>query len=69
MTEEEAREKWCPMARVHGMESAGNRIDHANCIASGCMAWVWDDTEELIGSMTIKHLNASKTSGHCGLVK
>ena len=63
MTEEEAKQKWCPMARVHGMESAGNRIDHANCIASDCMAWVWDG-----GGLSPNKLHDTRY-GHCGLVK
>jgi hypothetical protein len=47
MTEEEARKKWCPQARL-GTEASCNRaptrVDAADpimarCIASECMAW------------------------------
>jgi len=54
MTEEEAKTKWCPMARV--IESANdpsfNRIQYKDkddvevahgsyCIATDCMMWEW----------------------------
>lgn len=48
MTEEQAKTKWCPQARITtGDGSSGNRhilsIDGMNgadrCIASACMAW------------------------------
>lgn len=53
-TEEEAKNKWCPMAQIAaGAESAKN----ANlCDASGCMMWRWEDAP-----MT------SKPTGYCGL--
>jgi hypothetical protein len=51
MTEEEAKTKWCPFARLtfstEGF-AAGNRFDdcawaekRALCIGSDCMAWRW----------------------------
>jgi hypothetical protein len=63
MTEEEAKTKWCPFARLtfstEGF-AAGNRFDdcawaekRALCIGSACMAWRWGDNAE--------------TSGSCGL--
>jgi len=76
MTEEEARTKWCPMARV----TAGNghvsfnrddasmpgylkQAKSANCIASDCMMWV-EDTSTNIST------GASRIcGGHCGLAK
>lgn len=54
MTEEEARLRWCPFARVGGGRDAGmatvNRPhytsdsftkDRTRCYASDCMAWRW----------------------------
>lgn len=60
MTEDEAKTKWCPMARVihfHDNDgpgispAAGNRGAHGQpkpeslCIASDCMMWVATDNE------------------------
>ena len=65
MSEEEARTKWCPMARVstytedNPVESAVNRTDigipyvGSRCIVSECMMWRW--------------YNSQKATGHCGL--
>ncbi len=45
MTEEEARAKWCPMARVVTKEAGYNRFGNgdlslgASCIASDCAMW------------------------------
>lgn len=56
MTEEQAKAKWCPFARVGslgGMRSGWNRPESESfghreriggenhCIASACMAWRW----------------------------
>lgn len=60
MTEDEAKAKWCPLARVWdiGMDRAPvsfNRVeyginrlevpDSALCLGSGCMAWRWTGKE------------------------
>lgn len=37
MTESEAREKWCPMAR--------QRNDNETCLGSNCALWQWDENE------------------------
>lgn len=53
MTEDEAKQKWCPHARIQtswtslhgGVALAGtNRWEKgsAKCIASECMAWRWE---------------------------
>jgi hypothetical protein len=44
MNEEEARTKWCPMARVYSPDGAYNKeggcLAHGStCIASDCMMW------------------------------
>ncbi len=67
MTEDEARELWCPFARVvypATDDSAGhNRVrdktvpsENSYCIASGCMAWRW----EWSGNLRLD-------TGYCGL--
>ena len=55
ITEEEAKTKWCPLARIAAIGSAGsvsaNRVSDGKnidtsrslCIASECMAWCWDN--------------------------
>lgn len=46
MTEDEAKTKWCPQARIanetgaHNAEYVGGRVQpSSSCIASACMAW------------------------------
>ncbi len=66
-TEDEARGKWCPMARVAVMSDNPERGAHnrliddekklegrAHCIASDCMAWRWHNA------------NAEEEIGYCG---
>ena len=52
MSEEEARTKWCPMARVYSPDGAYNKeggcLAHGStCIASDCMMWrQWGPSSE-----------------------
>ena len=52
-TEAEARTKVCPhlpvdyeTATVTDNETEQRVVNHAGCIASDCMAWRWEDTNE-----------------------
>lgn len=74
MTEEEAKTKWCPMARTRLSDGiGGNRMDEATasgdpigsvplygtfCIGSACMAW-------RISSGAL----CSDPEGYCGLAR
>jgi hypothetical protein len=76
VTEEQAKEKWCPFARRgiisrHFIAGGMNRVgddsgEHTNpeqcrCIASQCMAWRWNyPPEEAMG-------NRNGPIGFCGL--
>lgn len=65
MTEDEARQKWCPMVREGGAVFVSNRSSaqqHAfNCIASDCMMWRWRKP----GFDGVP--SSDKTKGYCGL--
>jgi hypothetical protein len=73
MTEEEAKEKWCPMARCADPEnSAINKVyfeDINNrCLATGCMMWRWEITPE--AQKLNNHQNPPGhiiADGYCGL--
>jgi len=71
MTEDEAKTKWCPWARVRGGESRFSSyregIGHislphsgTHCLGSGCMAWRWSELESRTGHCG----NAGATNGH-----
>ena len=78
MTEDEAKTKWCPYARLVSGGGAGfNRaappdIDAAPmisvavcCIASECMAWRWEPSD---GDMARQYNNPNADRhGFCGL--
>ena len=60
MTEEEAKDKWCPFGKATGHGSnrigADNQIGTVPCIASQCMAWRWHDPEPNLYARTIDFL-------------
>ena len=67
MSEDEAKTKWCPHARVatyamggDGGMAATNKVsngkirDGARCIGSECMAWRWQVTRPEIGQTSVQ---------------
>ena len=82
-TEDEAKTKWCPFARVpvvdaHGnvptgaaivnRHSSGVRAVGSHCIGSACMAWRWD-AKQLVWQYrpTDKPARPECRQGFCGL--
>ena len=61
MTEQEAKTKWCPLARgkggVNRADAGENTLLYGNCIGSACMAW---RTAEKFG-------DGKPYLGYCGL--
>ena len=80
MTEEEARTKWCPFARVAiewqasiGSANRGAADDEkplTRCIGSACMAWRFGQyfkAEEGHPARTVVQWTTDSTEGYCGL--
>lgn len=72
LTEEEAKKRWCPHARVNAgpgfnRNSGGEPSRSALCIASECMAWRFYGagwrTSETVGNYSVEHVEL----GYCGL--
>lgn len=82
LTEEEARQRWCPLGRQigcmdqrHGgtthVVGGVNRVDHGDvpaCIASQCMAWRWATPKVLrdIDLVTSDVVDPEPRRGYCG---
>lgn len=77
LTEKEAKEKWCPHSRQNWGDATYNRQDNGDaapsclCIASGCMAWRWEWTEDggfasLSGARGKRGEVPSDALGFCG---
>ena len=74
MIESEAKQKWCPFARMvipdegamsitthnRAAQAKDATADHVACIASDCMAWRW------IPEVKMPH-EQSDNEGYCGL--
>ena len=82
MTEDEARQKWCPMVRLAYDTVSANRFVNdprsgmttpdadCCCIASDCMMFKWDDNYDHGGDSTADRYNtANNRGGYCGLTK
>lgn len=82
MTEDEAKTKWCPAARVvwpgsdWGSAFSGNRSPLSDdgfngadrCIASECMAWRWDKgTTYTTDGKAWNRMPSAPAEGRCGL--
>ena len=80
MTEDEAKQKWCPFVRViEDVGSSYNRVIYAKgderkdlltenackCVASDCMMWRWGKTETTMDGVQYHPAG----SGHCGLAR
>ena len=67
MTEDEAKKLWCPMARSVGNGENRTLFGSADsscfCLASGCMAWRFDELPHL----NLKGAPALEIHGYCGL--
>jgi hypothetical protein len=72
MTEDEARQKWCPFELGGAIFAAGNNTDKSpkNCIGSACAMWRWNQgayriTPAAPDMVNIEFDNPGK--GYCGL--
>lgn len=53
MTEDEAKQRWCPFVRMMNLQSAPDQNpavnrpgSNFNCIGSACMAFRWGETKQ-----------------------
>lgn len=76
MTEDEAKTKWCPFARVYEFGNRESAITagvglmpiNSNCIASQCMAWRWGAPPTgWLEHATAEQRKTYRPHGFCGL--
>ena len=73
LTEEQAKEKWCPWARQESSGGSFNRYrpqdgnipPHCCCIASECMAWRVKELRNIAANSTDEAYGQAR--GYCGL--
>jgi hypothetical protein len=63
MKEEEAKKKWCPMARSTYVDADGDVAIEDGCIASACM--MWRGPHKYLSATTGQFTESD--SGYCGL--
>jgi hypothetical protein len=74
MTEEDAKQKWCPFTRAMAASvgTSANRLLNgaphrgSMCIASACMAWRWN-VPTYSGRYGETPTGQDPIEGHCGL--
>ena len=66
MTENQSKDKWCPMARYNsptdystGVWNRGTDTGHGCCLGSECMAWRWTENDPNVVTY--------RAYGFCGL--
>lgn len=74
MTEEEAKNMWCPMYRQPVSGSRSNRGfggpfsgDEPRCVGSMCMMWRWHTKLKHDGSKFDTYITIPGNTGYCGL--
>lgn len=80
LTEQEAKEKWCPQVRrssvlaetYMGAPTVATAINrgstkNTNCIGSECMMWRWDQRSKHDGGYPGSPTPKEKWTGYCGL--
>ena len=73
MTEQEAQEKWCPMARLaigpDGVYQENRRENTDKCLGSACACWVWVVKDQARFGGTPLPMPEETWRGRCGLTK